>query len=47
VRYTGYSLIRVDVRPAQAGRTSTLTVRAPAATGAEVDLFTVARKATG
>ena len=45
VRYTGYSFIRVDVKPAQAGRTAALTVRAPAATGAEVDRFVVARRA--
>ncbi|MEU6357652.1 metallophosphoesterase family protein [Streptomyces sp. NPDC047072] len=45
VRYTGYSFIRVDVKPAHRGGTATLTVRALAATGAEVDRFTVARKA--
>ncbi|AYC38954.1 3',5'-cyclic adenosine monophosphate phosphodiesterase CpdA [Streptomyces griseorubiginosus] len=45
VRYTGYSFIRVDAKPAPAGRTATLTVRALAATGAEVDRFVVARKA--
>ncbi|WOX14436.1 metallophosphoesterase family protein [Streptomyces sp. N50] len=45
VRYTGYSFIRVDVEPAMPGRTTTLTVRALAATGAEVDRFTVSRKA--
>ncbi|MET7479706.1 metallophosphoesterase family protein [Streptomyces sp. NPDC005648] len=44
VRYTGYSFIRVDVKPAHAGGTATLTVRALAATGAEVDRFSVARK---
>jgi hypothetical protein len=43
VRYTGYSFIRVDVAPAAPGRTTTLTVRALAATGAEVDRFTVSR----
>ncbi|WP_405869763.1 hypothetical protein [Streptomyces sp. NBC_00005] len=41
VRYTGHSFIRVDVKPAHPHGTSTLTVRAPAATGAEVDRFTV------
>jgi len=45
VRYTGYSFIRVDAKPAPAGRTATLTVRALAATGAEVDRFVVARRA--
>jgi hypothetical protein len=46
VRYTGYSFVRVDVKPAvHPGGTATLTVRALAATGAEVDRFTVARKA--
>src|SRR5882757_7932194 len=47
VRYTGYSFIRVDVAPAGPGRTTTLTVRALAATGAEVDRFTVSRTTAG
>lgn len=45
VRYLNYSFLRVDVEPAQRGRTTTLTVRGIAETGAEVDRFTVARKA--
>lgn len=45
MRYLNYSFLRVDVEPAQRGRTTTLTVRGIAETGAEVDRFTVARKA--
>jgi hypothetical protein len=45
VRYLNYSFLRVDVQPASKGRTATLTVRGIAETGAEVDRFTVARKA--
>ncbi|WP_433239493.1 fibronectin type III domain-containing protein [Actinomadura nitritigenes] len=43
VRFTGYSFIRVDVTPAPRGRTSTLSVRALAENGTEVDRFTIAR----
>ncbi|MGW2044312.1 purple acid phosphatase family protein [Streptomyces sp. NPDC001858] len=45
VRYLDYSFLRVDVTPASKGRTATLTVRGIAETGAQVDHFTVARKA--
>ncbi|MFI6350168.1 purple acid phosphatase family protein [Streptomyces sp. NPDC050560] len=45
VRYTGYSFLSVDVRPAHAGRESTLTVSAIAESGERVDHFTVARRA--
>ncbi|MFJ5263681.1 fibronectin type III domain-containing protein [Streptomyces sp. NPDC088387] len=45
VRYLDYSFLRVDVTPASRGRLSTLKVRGIAETGAEVDHFTVARKA--
>ncbi|MEU6846376.1 metallophosphoesterase family protein [Streptomyces sp. NPDC046716] len=44
VRYTNYSFLRVDVKPASFGRTATLTVRGIAETGAEIDKFVVARK---
>ncbi|MFE1951237.1 purple acid phosphatase family protein [Streptomyces sp. NPDC059524] len=44
VRYTNYSFLRVDVRPAGVGRTATLTVRGIAESGAEVDRFVVARR---
>ncbi|MFG2477229.1 purple acid phosphatase family protein [Streptomyces fagopyri] len=45
VRYLNYSFLRVDVTPASKGRLTTLTVRGIAETGAEVDRFTVARRA--
>ncbi len=45
VRYTGYSFLAVDVAPARAGRTTTLTVRAVAETGAEIDRFVIRRTA--
>lgn len=45
VRYLNYSFLRVDVTPASRGRLTTLTVRGIAETGAEVDHFTVARRA--
>jgi hypothetical protein len=45
VRYTGYSFLTVDVAPAREGRTTTMTVRALAENGAEIDRFTVARTA--
>ncbi|WRZ96109.1 metallophosphoesterase family protein [Streptomyces sp. NBC_01007] len=45
VRYLNYSFLRVDVTPAPKGRLATLTVRGIAETGAEVDHFTVARRA--
>jgi hypothetical protein len=45
VRYLNYSFLRVDVTPAHKGRLATLTVRGIAETGAEVDHFTVARRA--
>ncbi|MFD0686271.1 purple acid phosphatase family protein [Actinomadura fibrosa] len=44
VRFTGYSFIRVDVDPGGRGRTATLSVRALAESGAEIDRFTIARK---
>jgi hypothetical protein len=45
VRYLNYSFLRVDVQPAPKGRLATLKVRGIAETGAEVDHFTIARRA--
>ncbi len=46
VRYTGFCLLVVDSRPAwQPGVTSTLTVRAVAGDGSELDRVTLAREA--
>ncbi|WP_404816751.1 purple acid phosphatase family protein [Streptomyces thermolineatus] len=45
VRYTGYSFLAVEVEPAPAGGTATLTVSALAEDGRRIDRFTVARKA--
>jgi hypothetical protein len=45
VRYTGYSFIAVDVAPASKGHTTTLTVRAVAESGAEIDHFVLRRTA--
>ncbi|WP_347343554.1 purple acid phosphatase family protein [Jatrophihabitans telluris] len=45
VRYTGYSFLAVDVAPAPHGRATTLTVRALAENGTEVDRFVIRRKA--
>jgi len=45
VRYTGYSFLAVDVEPAHAGRTTTLTVRAVAENGSKIDRFTLKRMA--
>ena len=45
VRYTGYSFIAVDVVPARPDRTTSLTVRAIAESGAEVDRFSIERVA--
>lgn len=45
VRYTGYSFLAVDVEPEHAGRTTTLTVRAVAENGSEIDRFTLERTA--
>ena len=45
VRYTGYSFVAVDVKPAQEGRTATMTLRAVTDKGAEVDRVVIARKA--
>lgn len=47
VRYTGYSFLAVDVAPAAAGSTTTLTLRALTEFGAEIDHLTIARKASG
>jgi hypothetical protein len=44
VRYTGYSFLGVDVAPAEPGGTSTLTLRALAESGQEVDHLTIARR---
>ncbi len=43
VRYTGYSFLAVDVAPAAAGATSTLTLRALSETGQEIDHLVIAR----
>ncbi|MCW7946954.1 phosphoesterase [Streptomyces hygroscopicus] len=45
VRYLDYSFLRVDVTPATKGRPATLKVRGIAETGAQIDHFTVARRA--
>ncbi len=45
VRYTGYSFVAVDVRPARPGRPATLTVRAIAESGTELDRVTLVRTA--
>lgn len=45
VRYTGYSFLAVDVEPAHPSRTTTLTVRAVAENGTEIDRFTIKRTA--
>jgi hypothetical protein len=45
VRYTGYSFVAVDVAPAHAGGTTTLTMRAVSDRGKEVDRVVIARKA--
>jgi hypothetical protein len=47
VRYTGYSFVAVDVEPARAGHTSTLTLRAVTEDGAEIDRVVIARRAGG
>jgi hypothetical protein len=47
VRYTGYSFLAVDVKPAGEGRTTTLTLRAVTEAGAEIDRVVIARKAGG
>jgi hypothetical protein len=45
VRYTGYGFVAADVQPADTGRTTTLTVRALAENGTELDRVTLARTA--
>jgi hypothetical protein len=45
VRYTGYSLIRVDSTPARSGGTSTLAIHSLAEDGTEIDALTLARTA--
>ncbi|RJQ75738.1 metallophosphoesterase family protein [Pseudonocardiaceae bacterium YIM PH 21723] len=45
VRYTGFSFVAVDVKPAWYGGPTTMTVRTLTPTGAEVDRFTLARTA--
>ncbi len=45
VRYTGYSFLAVDVAPAPPGGTTTMTVRAVAEDGTEIDRFVVERTA--
>ncbi|GIF22362.1 hypothetical protein BJ973_002684 [Actinoplanes tereljensis] len=47
VRYTGYSFLAVDVQPASAGRTTTLTLRAVTEAGDEIDRVVIAREAGG
>ena len=45
VRYTGYSFLAIDVKPAWFGRKTTLTVRTLRNDGAEIDRFTLRRTA--
>ena len=47
VRYTGYSFLAVDVKPADEGRTTSLTLRAITEAGDEIDRVVIARKAGG
>jgi hypothetical protein len=47
VRYTGYSFLAVDVTPADAGGTATLTLRALAESGDEIDRLVIARRTDG
>ena len=47
VRYTGYSFLAVDVKPADDGRTTTLTLRAVTEAGDEIDRVVIARQAGG
>ncbi|MFJ4669063.1 purple acid phosphatase family protein [Kitasatospora purpeofusca] len=44
VRYTGYSFIKVDVKPAHLGQKSEMTVTALAEDGTRVDHYTILRK---
>lgn len=46
VRFTGYIVLSVASTPAPKGGTSTLAVRALTEGGAEVDHFTLARRAS-
>jgi hypothetical protein len=45
VRYTGYSFLAVDVKPADAGHEATLTLRALTEAGTEIDRVVLARTA--
>jgi Purple acid Phosphatase, N-terminal domain/Calcineurin-like phosphoesterase len=47
VRYTGYSFLAVDVRPAAPGGTATMTLRGVTEKGAEIDRLVLARPAGG
>jgi hypothetical protein len=47
VRYTGYSFVAVDARPAQPGHETTLTLRAVTPHGREVDRVVLVRRAGG
>jgi hypothetical protein len=47
VRYTGYSFLAVDAKPADEGRTTTLTLRAVAEDGTEIDRVVLSRTAAG
>jgi hypothetical protein len=47
VRYTGYSFLAVDVKPADEGRTTTMTLRAVTENGTEIDRVVLARRAGG
>jgi hypothetical protein len=47
VRYTGYSFLAVDAAPAAASGTATLTLRALAESGNEIDRLVLARKTDG
>jgi purple acid phosphatase-like protein/calcineurin-like phosphoesterase family protein len=47
VRYTGYSFVAVDVKPAAEGLTTTMTLRAITEAGKEIDRVVISRKAGG
>jgi hypothetical protein len=47
VRYTGYSFVAVDAKPAAHGGTTTLTLRAITENGREIDRLILSRKAGG
>jgi Purple acid Phosphatase, N-terminal domain/Calcineurin-like phosphoesterase len=47
VRYTGYSFLAVDVKPADTGRRTSLTLRALTESGTEIDRVVIERVAGG